>query len=115
MNNIIPTTCLLLLLLPLASCTKNKQVFIFQLLLLLISFFILSSDFFLQIYLVEFGENTNEDTTLHEIENTHRSYLLLVKETEEDAKTSFLYSYKHTFNGFAALLTPDEANNLSGN
>ncbi|CAL5183682.1 unnamed protein product [Lathyrus oleraceus] len=91
MNSIIPTTCLFLLLLPLALCTKNKQI-----------------------YLVEFGENTNEDTTLHEIENTHRSYLLLVKETEEDAKTSFLYSYKHTFNGFAALLTPDEANNLSG-
>jgi hypothetical protein len=50
---------------------------------------------------------------LHEIENTHHSYLLLVKETEEEARASLLYSYKHTFNGFAALLTPNEANNLS--
>ncbi|KAL5096990.1 hypothetical protein RYX36_001317 [Vicia faba] len=92
MNNIISTTCLFLLLLPLlASCTKNKQV-----------------------YLVEFEENTNGEKTMHEIENTHHSYLRLVKETEEDARASLLYSYKHTFNGFAALLTPNEANNLSG-
>nr|AIC80766.1 subtilase [Cicer arietinum] len=63
---------------------------------------------------VEFKENTNEDKTLHEIENTHHSYLHLVKETEEEARASLLYSYKHTFNGFAALLTPNEANNLSG-
>jgi len=39
----------------------------------------------------------------------------LVKETEDEARASHLYSYKHTFNGFAALLTPNEANNLSGN
>lgn len=94
MNIIISTTCLflLLLLLPLVSCTNNNQV-----------------------YLVELGENNiNGDKTLHEIENTHHSYLLLVKETEDEARASHLYSYKHTFNGFAALLTPNEANNLSG-
>jgi len=38
-----------------------------------------------------------------------------VKETEDEARASHLYSYKHTFNGFAALLTPNEANHLSGN
>ncbi|KAK2393822.1 hypothetical protein P8452_15747 [Trifolium repens] len=92
MNNIISTTCLfLLLLLPLVSCTKNTQV-----------------------YLIEFGEHINREKTLHEIEKTHHSYLFLVKETEEEARASFLYSYKHTFNGFAAFLTPNEANNLSG-
>jgi hypothetical protein len=67
-----------------------------------------------QVFLVEFGEHNNGDKTLHEIENTHHSYLLLVKETEEEARVSLLYSYKHTFNGFAELLTPNEANNLSG-
>lgn len=64
--------------------------------------------------MVEFEEHTSEDKTLHEIENTHHSYLFLVKETEEDARASLLYSYKHSINGFAALLTSKEANKLSG-
>ena len=64
--------------------------------------------------MVEFGEHTNGDETLHGIENIHHSYLLSVKETEEEARASFLYSYKHSINGFAALLTPKEANKLSG-
>lgn len=64
---------------------------------------------------MEFGEHTSGDRTLvHEIENTHHSYLLLVKETEEEARASLLYSYKHSINAFAALLTPKEANKLSG-
>ncbi|XP_061356072.1 subtilisin-like protease SBT5.6 [Gastrolobium bilobum] len=90
MKNISATFLLLLLLLPLASCTKKKQI-----------------------YIVEFGAHTSGDKTLHEIENTHHSYLLSLKETEEEARASFLYSYKHSINGFAALLTPKEANKLS--
>lgn len=66
--------------------------------------------------MVEFEEHTSEgkSKTLHEIENTHHSYLFLVKETEEDARASLLYSYKHSINGFAAFLTSKEANKLSG-
>ncbi|CAN6553279.1 unnamed protein product [Malus baccata var. baccata] len=80
----------LLLLLPLlASCAEQKKV-----------------------YIVYFGEHSGEKA-LHEIEDTHHSYLLSVKETEEDARTSLLYSYKHSINGFAAVLTQDEASNLS--
>ncbi|BFG28020.1 hypothetical protein CerSpe_142940 [Prunus speciosa] len=79
-----------LLLLPLlASCAEKKQV-----------------------YIVYFGEHSGEKA-LHEIEDTHHSYLLSVKETEEDARASLLYSYKHSINGFAAVLTQDEASQLS--
>ncbi|KAE9594557.1 hypothetical protein Lal_00037460 [Lupinus albus] len=91
-KNPISSTCFLLLFLPLlASCTEKQEI-----------------------YLVQFGDNTSSgDKTLHEIENTHHSYLLSVKQTEEEARTSLLYSYKHSINGFAALLTPKEANMLS--
>lgn len=35
--------------------------------------------------------------------------------SEEEARASLLYSYKHSLNGFAALLSEDEATKLSGN
>lgn len=54
------------------------------------------------------------DRAVHEIEEYHHSYLLSVKESEEDARASLLYSYKHSINGFAAILTPDQASRLSG-
>ncbi|KAF7840385.1 subtilisin-like protease SBT5.6 [Senna tora] len=75
-------------LLPLASTTKNSQI-----------------------YIVEFGEHNADEN--HDIQTTHHSYLLSVKETEEEAQASLLYSYKHTLNGFSAVLTPQEANRLS--
>ncbi|PON54635.1 Subtilase [Parasponia andersonii] len=80
----------LLFLLPLlASCSDQKQV-----------------------YVVYFGEHNGEKAH-HEIEDTHHSYLLSVKKTEEEARASLLYSYKHSINGFAALLTPLQASKLS--
>ncbi|XP_073300665.1 subtilisin-like protease SBT5.6 [Primulina huaijiensis] len=80
---------LLLLLLPiLGSCTDQKQV-----------------------YIVYFGEH-NGQKTIKEIGESHHSYLFSVKETEEDARSSLVYSYKHSINGFAALLTPEEASKL---
>ncbi|CAF2041591.1 hypothetical protein HID58_033448 [Brassica napus] len=79
----------LLFLVPLlASCSEQKQV-----------------------YIVYFGEHKG-DKALHEIEEHHQSYLHSVKESEEGAKSSLLYSYKHSINGFAAELTPDEASKL---
>ena len=34
--------------------------------------------------------------------------------SEEEARASLLYSYKHSLNGFAALLSDDQATKLSG-
>ncbi|XP_059454060.1 subtilisin-like protease SBT5.6 [Corylus avellana] len=65
-----------------------------------------------QVYIVYFGGH-NVEKALHEIQDTHHSYLLSVKATEDEARASLLYSYKHSINGFAALLTPEEASKLS--
>ncbi|KAJ7947213.1 Subtilisin-like protease [Quillaja saponaria] len=66
----------------------------------------------MQVYIVYFGEHSGEKA-LNEIEDTHHSYLLSVKDTVEEARDSLLYSYKHSINGFAAILTPDQASKLS--
>ncbi|XP_038724247.1 subtilisin-like protease SBT5.6 [Tripterygium wilfordii] len=66
-----------------------------------------------KVYIVYLGGHKG-DNALHQIEETHRSYLSSVKDTEEEATTSLIYSYKHSINGFAASLTPDEAQKLSG-
>ncbi|CAA0832396.1 subtilase family protein, partial [Striga hermonthica] len=65
-----------------------------------------------QVYIVYFGEHGGAKTT-QEIEENHLSYLLSVKETEQDANSSLIYSYKYSINGFAAFLTQEEANKLS--
>ncbi|KAL3520116.1 hypothetical protein ACH5RR_018265 [Cinchona calisaya] len=88
----------------------EKSPKFFLLLLLLLP--VLSSCVERQVYIVYFGEH-NGEKALHEIEENHHSYLLSVKETDEDARSSLLYSYKHSINGFAAELTPEEAQNLS--
>ncbi|KAG7026499.1 Subtilisin-like protease SBT5.6, partial [Cucurbita argyrosperma subsp. argyrosperma] len=80
---------LLVLLLPPSSCLAQKQA-----------------------YIVYFGEHSG-DKSWEEIEERHHSYLMSVKDTENDAKSSLLYSYKHTINGFAAVLTQQQASKLS--
>ncbi|KAL2475125.1 subtilase family protein [Abeliophyllum distichum] len=86
---------------------KNFPVFLLVLLLPL-----LASCDEKQVYIVYLGEHSGE-RTYNEIEENHHSYLFSVKETVEDAKSSLIYSYKSSINGFAALLTPDEASKLS--
>lgn len=66
-----------------------------------------------QAYVVYLGEH-NGKRTPSEIEDTHHSYLSLVKGSKEDAEASLIHSYKKVINGFSALLTPDEAAKLSG-
>ncbi|KAK8664625.1 hypothetical protein V6N13_084403 [Hibiscus sabdariffa] len=66
-----------------------------------------------KVYIVYFGEHDGTKT-FDEIEEFHHSYLNSVKESEEDAKSSLIYSYKNSVNGFAAKLTPNEASKLSG-
>ncbi|GJZ78576.1 peptidase S8/S53 domain-containing protein, partial [Tanacetum coccineum] len=68
------------------------------------------------VYIVYLRHNEdNGEKTLHEIEENHLSYLFSVKklEEEEEVRPCLLYSYKHSINGFAALLTSDEASQLS--
>ncbi|KAF9620616.1 hypothetical protein IFM89_013642 [Coptis chinensis] len=64
------------------------------------------------VYIVYFGEHDGSKT-LQEIEDNHHSSLFSVKKNEEDARSSLLYSYKNSINGFAAVLTAEEASMLS--
>ncbi|XP_051124966.1 subtilisin-like protease SBT5.6 [Andrographis paniculata] len=88
--------------------------FFFSLFLFLLSLpLLVSSTATKQVYIVHFGGHSGERTS-EEIEESHQSYLYGVKGgSEEEARSSLLYSYKHTINGFAALLTPQEASTLS--
>ncbi|GAB4827110.1 hypothetical protein Ancab_033997 [Ancistrocladus abbreviatus] len=86
------------------------EVLPFLSLLLLLPF--LASCAETQMYIVYFGEHSGEKA-LHEIEDYHLSYLTSVKETEEEARSSLIYSYTHSINGLAAMLTPEQASKLS--
>ncbi|KAH0779184.1 hypothetical protein KY290_005611 [Solanum tuberosum] len=68
-----------------------------------------------KVYIVYLGEH-NGDKTLKEIEDHHCSFLHSVKGTtsKEDVRTSLVQSYKNVINGFSALLTPQEADMISG-
>ncbi|CAL1370398.1 unnamed protein product [Linum trigynum] len=62
-------------------------------------------------YIVYLREQSGEKTA-EEIEGSHHSYLSSVKESEEEARASLIYSYKHSINGFAASLTSLQAARL---
>ncbi|KAJ0078790.1 hypothetical protein Patl1_24054 [Pistacia atlantica] len=87
---------------------NNINIFLFALFLLPL----LASCEEENVYIVQFRGH-NGEKALHEIEDTHHSYLLSVKNNEEEAKASRLYSYQYSINGFAAVLTFDEASKLS--
>ncbi|XP_047338460.1 subtilisin-like protease SBT5.6 [Impatiens glandulifera] len=65
-----------------------------------------------QVYIVYLGEHKG-NREFHEIENNHRSYLESVNESDEEVESSLVYSYKHSINGFAALLNPQQASKIS--
>jgi subtilisin family serine protease len=48
-----------------------------------------------------------------EVADIHHSMLASVKGNADEARESLLYSYKHSFNGFAAHLSPEEASAIS--
>ncbi|XP_055805549.1 subtilisin-like protease SBT5.6 [Solanum dulcamara] len=68
-----------------------------------------------KVYVVYLGEH-NGDKTLKEIEDHHCSFLHSVKATssKEHVRASLVHSYKNVINGFSALLTPQEADMISG-
>ncbi|CAM0882507.1 unnamed protein product [Alopecurus aequalis] len=65
-----------------------------------------------QVYIVYLGEHAGARAKEAILED-HHALLLSVKGSEEEARASLLYSYKHSLNGFAALLSEEEATKLS--
>eukprot|EP01018_Ginkgo_biloba_P022277 Gb_38600 [translate_table: standard] len=60
-----------------------------------------------EVYIVYSGDNGA--LLPEELADMHHSMLVSVKESADEARESLLYSYKHSFNGFAAHLSPEEA------
>ncbi|GMH15740.1 hypothetical protein Nepgr_017581 [Nepenthes gracilis] len=94
------------------SAMEVNQNLHFSSLILIFFFSILASSSETQMYIVYLGEHGGEKA-LHEIEETHFSYLQSVKDSEEEARDSLIYSYKHCINGFSAMLTSHQASKLS--
>nr|GLL40054.1 subtilisin-like protease SBT5.6 [Ipomoea trifida] len=66
-----------------------------------------------KLYVVYLGEHSG-GKSFQEIEDHHCSFLHSVKGSTEEAKASLVHSYKNVINGFSALLTPEEADRISG-
>ncbi|KAA8542953.1 hypothetical protein F0562_024105 [Nyssa sinensis] len=78
---------------------------------LLLSLYFIPSTFASHVYIVYMGLNRIHDpllTTKH-----HIGLLSYVFASEEEAKKSMLYSYKHSFSGFAAKLNTTQAATLA--
>ncbi|KAF7037681.1 hypothetical protein CFC21_048009 [Triticum aestivum] len=65
-----------------------------------------------QVYIVYLGEHAGAKSKGTVLDD-HHALLLSVKGSEVEARASLLYSYKHSLNGFAALLSDDQATKLS--
>nr|CAD1821428.1 unnamed protein product [Ananas comosus var. bracteatus] len=89
----------------LASASQNT---VFGLLLL--QLLLLGTSSGSNVYIVYMGEKPQMQPQLvHEL---HHGILTTVLGSEEEAKTSTLYSYKHGFSGFAAVLSESQAARL---
>ncbi|KAL8253536.1 hypothetical protein R6Q59_031757 [Mikania micrantha] len=60
-----------------------------------------------KVYIVYLGHNTHTDPQV--LQDTHHGILSQILESKEAAAKSIVYSYKHGFSGFAAVLTPTQA------
>ncbi|GLJ34939.1 hypothetical protein SUGI_0703100 [Cryptomeria japonica] len=64
-----------------------------------------------EVYIVYSGDHVG--LQLEEVSEMHHSMLASIKGSIEEARESLLYSYKHSFNGFVAHLSPAEASAIS--
>ncbi|XP_057969305.1 subtilisin-like protease SBT3.9 [Malania oleifera] len=65
-----------------------------------------------KVYIVYMGDSTHH--TPQHIEDSHHELLTNLLGSKEAAKDSILYSYKHGFSGFAAVLTKSQAKQVAG-
>ncbi|THU58128.1 hypothetical protein C4D60_Mb03t10910 [Musa balbisiana] len=64
------------------------------------------------LYIVYMGERQHEDLDL--VTASHHDILSSVLGSKEEAVSSIVYSYKHGFSGFAAMLTESQAHQIAG-
>jgi hypothetical protein len=66
----------------------------------------------LQLYVVYMGEKQHEDPSV--VTASHHAALASLLGSKDEALRSIVYSYKHSFSGFAAMLTETQADELAG-
>lgn len=64
------------------------------------------------VYIVYMGERHSDEPNL--VEDSHHQVLSDILGSKESAKESILYSYKHGFSGFAAVLSQSQAKLIAG-
>ncbi|XP_006662913.1 subtilisin-like protease SBT3.9 [Oryza brachyantha] len=65
-----------------------------------------------ELYIVYLGERQHEDADL--VTASHHTMLASLLGSKELASESIVYSYKHGFSGFSAMLTESQARNIRG-
>ncbi|XP_057752125.1 subtilisin-like protease SBT4.3 isoform X1 [Arachis stenosperma] len=88
--------------------TKPAESLFFTL-LFTISLLMHAQSSYKQIYIVYMGEKKNNNWDKFSTQSLHHSMLLEVHESIDAAKESLIYSYGRSFNGFAAMLSEEEA------
>ncbi|GKV21066.1 hypothetical protein SLEP1_g31089 [Rubroshorea leprosula] len=64
------------------------------------------------VYIVYMGDRQHDEA--HRVQDLHHQILSDILGSKEAAKKSILYSYKHGFSGFAAVLTQSQAKLIAG-
>ncbi|URD94171.1 Subtilase family [Musa troglodytarum] len=100
-----------------ATCKMGSQHLLSSMLLLLLSGFIQMATLGRTpsstklLYIVYMGERQHEDPDL--VTASHHDMLSSVLGSKEEAVSSIVYSYKHGFSGFAAMLTESQADQIA--
>ncbi|TVU32630.1 hypothetical protein EJB05_24370, partial [Eragrostis curvula] len=64
------------------------------------------------LYIVYMGEKQHDDPSV--VTASHHDVLASVFGSQDEARNSIIYSYKHGFSGFAAMLTESQAKTIAG-
>ncbi|VAI70496.1 unnamed protein product [Triticum turgidum subsp. durum] len=80
-------------------------------LLLLVTLLPLSASAPSKLYIVYMGEKKHDDPSM--VTASHRDMLTSVFGSKDEALRSIVYSYKHGFSGFAAMLTESQAETIA--
>ncbi|PNT66317.1 hypothetical protein BRADI_3g10058v3 [Brachypodium distachyon] len=84
---------------------------IFSCALLLLTLLLPSASASSKLYIVYMGEKKHDDPTM--VTASHHDVLTIVLGSKDEALKSIVYSYKHGFSGFAAMLTKSQAEALA--
>ncbi|TVU32629.1 hypothetical protein EJB05_24369, partial [Eragrostis curvula] len=89
-----------------------RTVFCSPVLLVLLVLVHVSADASSKLYIVYMGEKQHDDPSV--VTASHHDVLASVFGSQDEARNSIIYSYKHGFSGFAAMLTESQAKTIAG-